>query len=166
MLQHAVRRAARVCASVVVVLSPDAPEPPMPPDVTVRFARDAVEGEGPLEGAFAGLLATASELAVLVAGDMPELVPAVLFEMLRVARDGPAGAVALRDGGRFRPLPSVVRVAPALAAAQALLDRGRRRLRELLDALDLVVVEEATWHALDPERRTLVDVDEPGDLER
>lgn len=164
MLHHAIRRAAQVCGSVVVVLAPAAPEPPMPADVPVRFARDAVEGEGPLEGAYAGLLATTSDLAVLVAGDMPGLVPAVLSEMLRVAGARWVDAVALRDGDRIRPLPSVVRVAPALARAEALLHRGRRRLRELLAELHPAVVREATWHALDPQRLTLVDVDEPGDL--
>jgi hypothetical protein len=28
------------------------------------------------------------------------------------------------------------------------------------------VIDEPTWIALDPERRTLIDVDEPADLER
>lgn len=164
MLHHAIRRVAEACGSLVVVLAPEAPEPSTPADVPVRFARDAVEGQGPLEGAYAGLLATTSELAVLVAGDMPELVPAVLTEMLRVAREGSADAVALRDGDRIRPLPSVVRVAPALATAEGLLRRDRRRLRELVGGLDPIVVEEATWRQLDPERRTFVDVDEPHDL--
>ncbi|HEX5950750.1 MAG TPA: molybdenum cofactor guanylyltransferase [Actinomycetota bacterium] len=165
MLHHAIRRAAEVCRAVVVVLAPGGPEPPMPADVPVRFARDSLEGEGPLEGAHAGLLAVSTELAVLVAGDMPELVPAVLDEMLAIARERSADAVVLRDGERLRPLPSVVRVAPAVARAETLLHGGHRRLRELLGALDPAVVEEAAWHALDPERRTLVDVDEPRDLD-
>jgi hypothetical protein len=46
-----------------------------------------------------------------------------------------------------------------------LLDSGRRRLRDLLDALRVAIVDEATWHALDPERRTLFDVDEAADLD-
>jgi molybdopterin-guanine dinucleotide biosynthesis protein A len=165
MLHLAIGRAAQVCGSTVVVLAPGGPEPPMPADMPVRFARDAVAGEGPLEGAYAGLLAVTTELAVLVAGDMPELVPAVLDEMLGVARERSADAAVLRDGDRFRPLPSVVRVTPAVAWAETLLHRGRRRLRDLLAELDAAVVEEATWHALDPERRTLVDVDEPQDLD-
>jgi molybdopterin-guanine dinucleotide biosynthesis protein A len=164
MLHHAVRRAAEVSGSVVVVLAPGAPEPRMPAGVPVRFTRDAVEGEGPLEGLYAGLLATSTELAVVVAGDMPELAPPVLLAMVRVARETPVDAVALQDGDRFRPLPSVVRAAPALDAAQGLLHQGRRRLRDLVEALRPAVLDEATWHALDPGRRTLVDVDEPGDL--
>jgi len=46
-----------------------------------------------------------------------------------------------------------------------LLDSGRRRLRDLFDALRVAIVDEKTWHALDPGRRTLFDVDEPADLE-
>ena len=73
-------------------------------------------------------------------------------------------AVALQDGDRFRPLPSLVRVAPARDAAHALLHAGERSLRSLLDALRVAVIDEPTWTALDPARRTLFDVDEPGDL--
>jgi len=45
-----------------------------------------------------------------------------------------------------------------------LLHAGRRRLRDMLDSLRTAVIDEATWTALDPQRRTLHDVDEPGDL--
>jgi hypothetical protein len=45
-----------------------------------------------------------------------------------------------------------------------LLHAGERRLRALSDALRTAVIDESTWLALDPERRTLRDVDEPGDL--
>jgi hypothetical protein len=48
--------------------------------------------------------------------------------------------------------------------AHTLLHAGRRRLRDVLDALRTAVIDEATWTALDPERRTLVDIDEPQDL--
>jgi molybdopterin-guanine dinucleotide biosynthesis protein A len=106
-----------------------------------------------------------TELALLAGGDMPELQLSVLLEMLKVAVDAPVEAVVLADGERFRPLPAVLRVASARDAAHALLDSGRRRLRDLLDALRVAIVDEETWHALDPERRTLFDVDEPADLE-
>jgi len=55
-------------------------------------------------------------------------------------------------------------VRPATEAAHALLHDGRRRLRELGQALRMAVIDEATWTALDPQRRTLHDVDEPDDL--
>ena len=97
---------------------------------------------------------------------MPDLSTAVLLEMLRVAGEARVDAVALPDGDRFRPLPSLVRVAPARDAAGALLDAGERSLRSLLQALRTAVIDEPTWTALDPSRGTLNDVDEPEDLDR
>jgi hypothetical protein len=55
-------------------------------------------------------------------------------------------------------------VRPAIEAADALLGSGRRRLRELLDALHVVSIGADTWRRLDADGRTLFDVDEPGDL--
>ena len=132
----------------------------------VRAVHDPIEGEGPLVGARAGLLAAGrSPLALLVGGDMPGLVPAVLRAMLEEAERGGAVAVALREGGRARPLPLAVRTGPAATAADALLRGGRRSLYELMNELRAVEIDEPTWTALDPERTTLRDVDEPADLE-
>jgi molybdopterin-guanine dinucleotide biosynthesis protein A len=161
-----VSRLLEVCDRVIVVLAPDASEPPMPAGASVEFARDVVEDEGPLRGLAAGLEVANAGWVVVVGGDMPDLQPAVLLEMLRAGLETGAVAVSLSDGGRERPLPCVLRSAPAAEAATALLEAGRRSLRELLAAVSTVVVDEPTWTALDPERRTLVDVDEPADLDR
>jgi hypothetical protein len=53
----------------------------------------------------------------------------------------------------------------AIEAAHALLHEERRALHDLLGALRLAIVDEPTWLALDPGRRTLFDVDTPSDLE-
>ena len=165
LLHHAVVRFAEVCPEVIVVLAPEAAEPSMPIGVRVRVVRDPTEGEGPLAGLHAGLLSAAgSEWALVAGGDMPDLQTAVLLEMLRVAAESPGNAVALQDGDAFRPLPCVVRTGPALDAAHMLLHAGRRRLRELLHALRTAVIDEPTWHMLDPDARTLLDVDTPEDL--
>ena len=151
---------------VIVVIAPDAEEPPMPAGMRVAFARDEIEGEGPLRGLSAGLALADAEWAVLVGGDMPDLQPTVLREMLRAARETGVVAVTLSDGGRERPLPSVLHTGPAAEAVGVLLRAGRRSLRDLLATVSTVVVDEPTWTALDPERRTLVDVDEPTDMGR
>jgi molybdenum cofactor guanylyltransferase len=164
LLYHAVLRLGEVCAEVVVVIAPAAAEPTVPLGANVRYVRDAREGEGPLAGLLAGLEAVTSELAMVAGGDMPELSTVVLLEMLRVAGEAPVKAVALQDGDHFRPLPSLVRVAPAREAAHALLHAGERSLRSLLQALPTAVIDEATWTALDPARGTLLDVDEPVDV--
>ena len=163
-MHHAVARLAEVCDEIVVVIASGAAEPPLPPGVPVRFARDATEAQGPLAGAYAGLLAVTTGLALVAGGDMPELQTTVLFEMLELAVRASADAVALQEGDRARPLPCVVRAERAVDVAHTLLHSGRRSLRHLLDALQVAVVDESTWHALDPEGRTLFDVDEPADL--
>jgi molybdenum cofactor guanylyltransferase len=165
LLQHPVSRLLEVCGRVVVVLSPDGPEPPMPAGAPVEFARDATEGEGPLRGLSAGLEVADADWIVLTGGDMPDLQPAVLREMLRAGLETGVVAVSLSDGGKERPLPCVLRSVPAAEAVGALLQTGRRSLRDLLAAVATVVIDEPTWTALDPERRTLADVDEPGDVE-
>ncbi len=165
MLQHAVLHLSEVCAEVVVVLSPTGEEPALPLAIPVRFARDEAEDQGPLAGALAGLGVVRSDLALIAGGDMPDLRPAVLREMLRIASETRADAVALADGARFRPLPCVVRSEPAADAAAELLRSGRRRLRDLLERLRVRVIDESTWLPLDPARRTLFDVDVPGDLD-
>jgi molybdopterin-guanine dinucleotide biosynthesis protein A len=157
-------RLGEVCNEVIVVLAPDQPEPSMPVGSATSFVRDARDGEGPLAGLSRGLEATSTELAFVAGGDMPELSTAVLLEMLRVAGEAPVDAVALQDGEGFRPLPCLVRVAPARDAGHALLHGGDRSLRSLLNALRLAVIDEPTWTASDPSRRTLFDVDEPDDL--
>ena len=165
LLHHAALRLAEVCDDVVVVLGPDGDVPALPPGV--RTARDANEGEGPLAGLQAGLAAVPrSDAALVVGGDMPDLQVAVVREMTRVLDEAGVDAVALSDGGRARPLPSVVRTVPAIAAVHALLHDGHRRLRDAIDALRTAVIDEATWTALDPARRSVFDVDEPGDLDR
>jgi molybdopterin-guanine dinucleotide biosynthesis protein A len=165
LLHHAVLALVEVCDEVVVVLSPNGPQPTMPAEIIVRFTRDTTEGEGPLAGLYAGLMASRTELVLVAGGDMPELQPPVLREMLRVARKGEADAVALADGDRVRPLPCVLRMLEALDATHTMLHIGGRRLRSLVEAIHPAVIDEATWTAVDPERRTLFDVDEPDDLD-
>lgn len=164
LLHHPVLRLAEVTGDVVVVLAPGAAEPSMPPGAPVRYARDPNDGEGPLAGAVAGLGVVDRELAVLAAGDMPALSTAVVFEMLRVAGESSAEAVALQDGDRPTPLPVVVRAARARELGHALLHGGERSLRGWLGSMRVAVIDEVTWTAMDPGRETLRDVDEPNDI--
>jgi molybdopterin-guanine dinucleotide biosynthesis protein A len=164
LMHHAVQRLSEVCDEVVVVLAPGADPGELPG--AIRVVHDPTEGEGPLAGTHAGLLAAVrSELAIVVGGDMPGLQEDVLRAMIRTADETSADAVVLRDGDRIRPLPLVVRTWPAAEAAHVLLHAGRRSLRELVHALTTTVIEEETWTTLDPARQTLLDIDELGDLE-
>ena len=93
---------------------------------------------------------------------MPTVLPAVLGRLL-AALDRREAAV-LSDQTRARPLPLAVRRSPGSTAVDALLEDGERRLRALLERLDVVVIPEEDWRADDPAGDTLRDVDTPEDL--
>jgi molybdenum cofactor guanylyltransferase len=163
-LERAIGTLASVTGDVVVVIGPSGPAPDLPADPRHRFVRDPHPFGGPLAGVASGLAVITTEISVVMAGDMPFVHVDVLREMLRACSDGPADAVVLLDGERARPLPCVLRTGPALDAARSLLAVDERRLRALIEVLRPTAIEETTWTRLDPMRRTLLDVDEPGDL--
>ena len=136
LLHHAVLRLGEVCSEVVVVLAPDAPEPPMPTRRAGRFARDAAEGEGPLAGRSTrgcrrrGRVARWSQAATC-----RTCRPGCCSRCCRWRTTRRVEAVALQDGDRV-PAAAVRRsTRAAIEVAHALLHEGRRALRDLLDAL-------------------------------
>lgn len=163
LLHHAALRLGEVCDEVVVVRPPGVDGTDLPPGI--RTTNDLTAGEGPLAGLHTGLMsAVRADVVVVVGGDMPDLRVAVVREMLRVLEEAEVDAVVLAGDGRPRPLPCVLRTWPAADMAHTLLHAGRRRLRDLIDAMRTAVIDEATWMALDPARRSLFDIDEPDDL--
>lgn len=167
-LHHALAAVAAVADPVVLVLAPDAAVPALPPGlgVSLLIVRDAVAFQGPLAGLAGGLgaLPAGVERAIVVAGDMPALVPAVLRALLDAIGPDAGVAVASLEADPTSPLPMAVRPSLAGPAITALLAADRRSLRALLEAVPSVVVPAATWRRLDPDAATLRDVDTPGDL--
>ena len=161
MLDHAIAALEQVAGTVLVVAPPDS-VPAMASDA--RLVHDSHAFEGPLAGLATGLKAMdpGLERIIVVGGDMPTLLPAVL-RRLTDALDTHEAAVLADDGGP-RPLPIALRRSAAAPALERLLSTGERRLRALLVELDVVVVPSATWRQDDPEGLTLRDVDVPGDL--
>ena len=164
-LAHALDAVRGLADPVVVVLAPDAPVPVAARGCTV--ARDPAAFGGPLAGIVAGLVALPApwpDIAVVVGGDMPSLVPDVLALLVTVlAADPSLGAVTLA-AEPAAILPMGVRPGLVLPAGAALIAADRRRLRDLLTVVPSVVVPEAIWRAIDPDGATLRDVDVPGDL--
>ena len=117
---------------------------------------DAVEDQGPLSGIAAGLAASATDLNVVVACDMPLIRPAVLRRLLE-AVDNNDACVAIIDG-HASALCGVYRSRVA-AEAQALLDSGERRMMRLLDRVQTKRVDAALLRDIDPELDTFVSVD-------
>jgi molybdopterin-guanine dinucleotide biosynthesis protein A len=161
LLDHAIEAVRTSATEVIVVAAPGA-EPAVPPDVLV--AHDAAAFEGPLAGLLAGLEVAHEKIILVTAGDMPDLQGNVIELLLDALETGGAQAAVLEDAGRPRPLPMAIARDPAREVAGQLLSGGERRLRSLVDALRTAVIPETTWRALDPEGRSLRDVDTPDDL--
>jgi molybdenum cofactor guanylyltransferase len=133
-------------------------------DLGVEVVEDRHRGAGPLGGLHAALLATGAHPGVVcVAGDMPFLSEG----LLRLLRDRAPGADAVvpRVGGR--PEPLLARYAPpCLPVIESRLAAGERALHTLLDELAVAWIEEAELRAVDPDLRTLLNVNTPEDLAR
>ncbi len=161
MLDHAIAAVELVAGTVLVVAPPDS-VPAMASDA--RLVHDANAFGGPLAGLATGLTAMDPTLdhLIVVGGDMPSLVPAVLRRLIDALETHEAAVLA--DEAGPRPLPIALRRSAAAPAVERLLGTGERRLRALLVVLDVVVVPSATWRVDDPDGLTLRDVDVPGDL--
>lgn len=161
LLSHAIDAVAAIADVVVVVTAPGSSRE-VPEFVVV--ASDRRPFEGPLAGLAVGLAALPAsvERVVAVGGDMPALVVPVLESMLRHLDKH--DAVVLADAVGPRPLPLVAQRVAVSAAADGLLALGERRLRALLEVLDVDVIPPATWRIEDPAGTTLRDVDTPADL--
>jgi molybdopterin-guanine dinucleotide biosynthesis protein A len=162
LIEHALDAVRSVASDVIVVTSPGASPRLLSRGVDV--VRDANAFEGPLAGLATGLAALdpAIEPVVVVGGDMPTLVTAVLERLLTGIERREAAVLADEDGPR--PLPMAIRRSSGVPAAQRLLDMGERRLRSILEQLDVEVIAPAIWRALDQDGATLRDVDVPSDL--
>jgi molybdopterin-guanine dinucleotide biosynthesis protein A len=169
LLDRAIAGLSPLCTDVTVVIGTGAGEPALAESaaVPVRFVRDPEPDRGPVLGLATGLEAAPNPVVVVVGGDMPTLVPAVL-ELLAAEIAAGATAAALEDGGGLRPLPAAFDRSAGLAAARAMLREEPRksRLRAVLAALDAIAVPERVWREHDPGGATLRDVDRPEDLAR
>ncbi len=135
------------------------------PDRAGRDASPSASTFGPIAGLDAILAALPSTIdaVVCVAGDMPFLAAAVLEHL----RDGSPGAAALipRVCGRAEPLLArYARVVAPIVADQIV--RGRYALVDLLARLGAGVtwIDEAELRTLDPDLRSIVNVNTPQDL--
>jgi molybdopterin-guanine dinucleotide biosynthesis protein A len=171
-LHHALDALGGIANPIVVVIAPDAPPPPIPAGLEhqVTIMRDSIRHGGPLAGLATGLVALADidrghdGTALVVGGDMPHLVPAVLALLAATVDADPAIGGASLEADPPCVLPLAIRPSLAHPAVDALLGEDRRALRSLLDRLPMALVAARDWRALDPDARTLIDIDTVADL--
>ena len=161
LLHLAIEAVAAVSRDVIVVTAPG--EQPIVPPGT-RIAHDETWFEGPLAGCFVGLVDAREPLALVVGGDMPSLEPAVLGLLVRTLGVSSADVAVLEHRGRRQQLPFAIRTGSGTDATRRLLAEGERSLGSLGHHLHVRALSEEEWRPLDPDARTLRDVDEPADL--
>jgi len=163
LLHHAIRAVAGVCTEILVV-GPPTGLPSSLPDApaAMRVILDRNAHQGPLVALAQAAREAAHDRLLLVAGDMPELQGPVLRRLL-AWREGRAGA-CLVVGIEAQPIPAGLDRRATAERGGFLVQAGERSLKALIGVLDMERVPEAGWRALDPEGRSLHDIDRPGDL--
>jgi molybdopterin-guanine dinucleotide biosynthesis protein A len=152
MLQRVIRILGGVVSPIVAVAAGDQRLPPLPGEVIVT--RDEQEGRGPLEALRAGLKALPGNVdkAYVTSCDVPLLVPGFAERMIDLA-DGYDIAVMEIDGFTH-PLSAVYR-RDTLPHVEALLAQDRLRPVFLFDAVRTRRVQPAEMTSVDPDLRTL-----------
>ncbi len=130
------------------------------PGVHVTF--DKIPGFGPLMGLYSGLSAIHTQYALAVAVDMPFVQPALLSFLLSQPLTMDTLLVPL-----VRNVPQVLLARyprSVLPLIEELIQRGRRDLRSLLEVAPVQYLEEAQLRQVDPELRSFININTPGEL--
>ena len=132
----------------------------LPSDVVILA--DEVAYQGPLGGLATAMAAAEDEWVLAVAADMPHLEPAVIRALWDV-REGVDMVLPVGEKGP-EPLLALYRVEACLPAARAALATGRRRIVALSATLRVAELPLEALRAVDPDLRSLLNVNTPEDL--
>lgn len=160
MLQRVVRLLGSVVDPIVVVAARDQVLPGLPE--TVIVARDEREQRGPLEGLRAGLraLPETADAAYVTSCDVPLLAPAFAAKMIELL--GGHDIAVMEVDGFAHPLSAVYR-RETLPHVESLLARDKLRPVFLFDAVRTRRVQPEEMRSVDPELKTLRNLNTPED---
>jgi molybdopterin-guanine dinucleotide biosynthesis protein A len=152
MLQRVVRLLGTVVEPIVAVAARDQLLPDLPQDVIIT--RDEREQRGPLEGLRAGLKAVPDsvDVAYVTSCDVPLLVPGFVLRMIDLM--GEHDIAVMEIDGFPHPLSAVYR-RKVLPKVESLLDADKLRPVFLFDAVRTRRVKPEEMVSVDPELRTL-----------
>jgi molybdopterin-guanine dinucleotide biosynthesis protein A len=163
LLQRTAEALARVVDEVVVVRAPGQQLPAMELDVPVVEAEDPVEGEGPLVGIAAGLRATSTDTAIVVAVDMPFLQPPLLRLLAERVQAGARWALPIAEG-RPQPLCSAFATS-AVEVLERHITAGDRAPMAAADDLEVDRIEPEEWRTVDAAGRSFLNVNTPEEFD-
>jgi molybdopterin-guanine dinucleotide biosynthesis protein A len=162
MLQRVVRILGTAVSPIVAVAAHDQVLPALPPAVLVT--RDEREARGPLEGLRAGLkaLPSSADAAYVTSCDVPLLVPGFVERMIALL--GEHDIAVMEIDGFPHPLSAVYR-RQVLPQVEALLAQDRLRPVFLFDAMRTRRVSVDDMRGVDPDLRTLRNLNTQDDYE-
>lgn len=131
---------------------------------TLSTVADVYPQWGALGGLQAALAACKAEWAIVVACDLP-FVTAELFSFLSRRRLDHDAVVAIQQDGRPQPLAALYRVDPCLQRATELIEAGRRRPLDLLEAVNTCWVQSEELTKLAQSERFFVNINTPSDYD-
>jgi molybdopterin-guanine dinucleotide biosynthesis protein A len=134
------------------------------PHESLRTVADVYPQWGALGGLHAALSACKHDWAIVVACDLP-FVTAELFSFLARLRMDHEAVVPVQRDGRPQPLAALYRVDPCLRRATELIEAGRRRPLDLLDAVNTRWVEFAELTNLAQSEKFFVNINTPSDYD-
>jgi molybdenum cofactor guanylyltransferase len=127
-----------------------------------RVLVDAEVHAGVLPALEHGLSQASGEVCLIVAGDMPFVSGRAFAYLLELLDD--LDEVVPRVDGILQPMHAVIRREPLLEAIRAAQASGEARLFRVLETLKRREVSEAELRRIDPDLRTLFNVNTPEDL--
>jgi molybdopterin-guanine dinucleotide biosynthesis protein A len=132
-------------------------------DVGVPVVSDRIRGAGSIGGLYTALLDAPTEQIVVIACDMPFLTAPFLSRL--AALGAGADAAMPRDGHGLHPTCAAWsrRAAPYLRGH---IDRGRLRILDALDGLEVREMDPRELARFDPDGRLLLNVNTPDDYAR
>jgi molybdenum cofactor guanylyltransferase len=130
----------------------------------VAVVRDEVAHEGPVGALRRGFDQARGEIVFVCSGDLPLL--SALVARALCAMIGPHTCVMPEVDGRLQPLHAAYRREPCAAVLAAMEAAGERRLTAIADRIDVLRVAETEMRRLDPELRSLINVNTAEDYTR
>ena len=160
MLLRVVRILQGVLDPLVVVAAPRQEVPALPSNILI--ARDAMAGQGPLQGLATGLAALSDRVdaAYISSCDVPLLQPGFVQHLIGLLGD--CDIVVPREDGFYHPLAAIYRIS-ILSEVKTALQAGERRVAAVFDRCRVRSIQTEDLRVVDPELRSLQNVNTPED---
>jgi molybdenum cofactor guanylyltransferase len=160
-IEHLVSTLTALCSETILVArdAADAANYVLP---GVRVVTDKAPDQGPLMGLYSGLSAIHTQRALVVAVDMPFILPALVTFLLSQPQSDSLLVPLVNN------VPQVLLALytrTILPLIEQLLQQGRHDPRSLLDAAPVQYIEETQLCSVDPDLRSFININTPEELD-